>query len=147
MKLQQCLSGMLPLPLSIIYIILYTVGDKLYIILAEINPTRSEMLVVWSTNDSDYVNIASISALNNEINFEKTVIVERDIREVSFFVNPTIAYNVTVVIYDKCQGIHKSERSSVYVKDFTQSSVLQYNTLVSQSTVLQPRSPTIGMHR
>ena len=64
----------------------------------------------WSANNTDIVNFA-VFAENRDNKVKKTVIVERDSRialipDVDF----SLPYNVTVVIYNKCQ----KQYSSVY---------------------------------
>jgi hypothetical protein len=72
----------------------------------------NELTVTWTSQIYDIVAIAVIVE-NAERNFQKTTFVEWNETEESVVVDPTVPYNVTVVVYDRCRESHMSDISSV----------------------------------
>ena len=69
---------------------------------------KNEMRVVFAASNTGIINIV-VTAENNPLNIKKTVIVGWDMRVASITdVDHTIAYNVTVLVYDICRRSYKS---------------------------------------
>ena len=66
------------------------------------------MTVTWTSQIYDVVTIAVI-VQNTQRKFQKTTFVEWNETEESVVVDPEVAYNVTVVVYDRCRESHMSD--------------------------------------
>ena len=84
----------------------YTEKQKPTIVNATLE--ENELTVTWTSQIYDIVAIAVIVE-NAHRNFQKTLFVEWNETEVSVIVDPTIPYNVTVVVYDRCRESHTSD--------------------------------------
>ena len=111
------------------------------------------LMVTWSTSAGDIVNIAVV-ARNTENGIERGVVVGREIRSVSIFVDTSLSYNVTVIVFDTCQqefpsavvlvkkkniiSTSPSEKMSSF-KSMSSSELPQI--MCTTSIIFQPESP------
>jgi hypothetical protein len=94
---------------------------------ASLDIVSHQLHVKWTTNYTAVVTLIIVK--NND--FEKTV--ECNFEEASIPVDPTISYNVTVVVYDKCGARYESEVSHVHDHLIEPSSV-QNRAIVTSSS-------------
>ena len=73
----------------------------------------SILRIAWSINISDTVKVAVI-AENVDHAIERTVIVEAFEKQTGISVCPKISYNVTVIVYNKCNQSFTSEIFPVF---------------------------------
>ena len=107
-------------------------------------------MVMWSTSaGDDIVNIAVV-ARNTENGIERGVVVGREIRSVSIFVDTSLPYNVTVTVFDTCQQEFPSAVVLVKKKIISISPSEKMSTSMSSempqimyttSIIFQPVSP------
>ena len=87
------------------------------IIYAKVTNTgqKSALTVSWRTNNIGIINIAII-AENIDYNVRITTLVQAHEREATVPVNPSIPYNITVVVKNKCK--HSLTSEVYFVKGF-----------------------------
>ena len=102
---------------------------------------NNEVTVVWSTEINEIVTIVVIVE-NVQRNFQRTVFVERNVTRETVAVTPADSYDVTVVLYDRCGEIHKSDIFTVYPDSQTSYS----NGVVPASFSNRDNSASIKPH-
>ena len=109
------------------------------IIIASIDDSNDEMVVTWSTNIADIVNII-VTAKNTVTGSENHVIVRSNERKVSFGVDIPANYSVTVTVFDICQqNFSSAPRFATFgVQASSASEEIMFYTSASSQSVFSP---------